>query len=224
MNIEPSIRKGIRELFKIFKDRIRDIEWNKDLSSIVLEIILDKEDKTLKLLRRPQMVFELGKGAYRIEFKTSITLRKRLESYAVIIDLTGKERVIKTGRVPVEQALWTTVLGVNSLKCNCPDNIFNTIRALRGLREINRELARIVDYAGVFDKYSICKHTLYALGLGIGIHGVKPYIKHIDAIWAQIISLGVYYYTTRGKKLSKETRVSLNKYIRELLEKHNLLK
>ncbi len=224
MHIESTIRKGLGELFKFFKERVKDIEWNKDLSIIVSEIIIDKENKTLELLHRPQMIFELGKGAYRIEFKTSLALRKRLESYAVIVDLTGEERIIKTGRVPAEQALWTTILGIDSLKCNCPDNIFNTIRALRGLKEISRELARIIDYAGVFDKYSICKHTLYALGLGIGFHGLKTYSKHIDAVWAQIISLGVYYYTTKGKRLSGEARVSLNKYIRELLEKHNLLK
>ncbi len=220
MKPAPKIREGIEKLFTIYKEKLKELKDHEEIARQVEKIIMGKEAPTYELISRPQTIFELGRGAYRVEFKTSLALRRKVEGYAVVIDLTGAERIVRTGHVPAEQALWTVVLGIDSLKCNCPDNLFNTLRGLRGLRIIDKGLAHLADYHGLFDKYTLCKHTLYVLGLGIGFHGEKPYRRHVNALWLLLISIAA---NRAGRRMKDETRNFLKEYFKEIIKKYNLI-
>ncbi len=215
MDVEEAVRKGLEQLFRELLGNFEKLNLSKELNTEIIEYLYSKKEKVLDLLKRRQRIFEIGRGVYRLNFISSLALARRVETYAVVKDLTGREKVVKIGRVPVEQAAWSTVIGMNALKCNCPDSLFNSWRSLRGLSRVSPALSKQLGISGLFDKFNLCKHTLYALSLSIGIHGLKPYQKHIEILKLEVI--GVILHRLKGKDISGKDGEIIREYMKKLL-------
>ncbi len=215
-SLAEAAKKGIDTLFKYLRENIEKLNLSNSLKKEIFDYLKDREDRVLELFKREHKIFEISRGVYRIEFKSRLAIEKRVETYAIVKDLAGVEKVVRTGRVPVEQAVWTTIIGVNALKCNCPDSLFNTWRAIRGLRRVNRRLAEKLSILGLFDKFNLCKHTLYILGLSIGLHGLKPYSRHVEVLKLEII--GVVIHSLKTYKLTHSDIEAIEKLVSRVIE------